>query len=697
MAPPAFLTWCLGLLADEQPRRPAPKPAKTVTEPEKPKKPPTDWRNLPLVAQYELKELIGKGGFSEIWLSQHRATGEAVAVKVVQLTCADLEPEEVATVLAEAKFLRNLDCPYLLKCRDVGHNDDWLVLVLEYLTGGEVLQHLHKVKRYTESDAARLFAQIVSAISYLHNLNMMHRDLKPENIMFTAPVEESEAAGKPLRIKIIDLGMSAQYNESKPLTGPVGTPGFLPPEVWHDKPHSFAMDVYALGVVLFIMLTGRKPYAMADIKNMSYCDKKIADAPGLQDERFLSLSPTARDLLLRMLADDPGARPSCMDVLHHPFIAAVDSNMDAHREIGDVVRKRMRELAKLSRVHGLQFALRAPRAAAGASRCNCRASGLLLNPRESRLQLVAKGDGATDSRSSADVSVGGSRQRLPPAPTSHGSPAPAATPAPAPSAPTSTAQLSPFARLSGAPLQPPPESQAGPGPAVTPVTTSAQPPGHGQAPARATAPVANRGGGGCGPSAPRQPLSAFAAPAGARQGSAGTAAAGEAATERLRTLSETGGLAGAQSLRRANSFDGPAQAQCRAKAAGARAAAGPDRPPLDEDLAVLGALNAGLGLGLAHCTSLPLNHPDGAALLAGLGAGPGAAGAGHEAEAEPGQVQGGSPVATAELVEQALMLRCMSHNPAVLELLRHKSTLDRLMAEGVVREALALEAAGQRA
>ncbi|KAG2496223.1 hypothetical protein HYH03_005821 [Edaphochlamys debaryana] len=224
-----------------------------------------------------------------------------------------------------------------------------------------MFEHITKLKRYDEAMAAKLFAQIVSAVSYLHNLNIVHRDIKPENVMFVTPVEECEAAERPLKIKIIDLGLSAKLDPKKPTTGLVGTPGFLAPEVWRNRPHTPALDVYALGVVLFVMLTGRNPHSGADLRTMAYIKKPIREAPGLQDERFQSLSQPARELCLAMMADSPKDRPTCLEVLRHPFIAAVDSNMDAHREMGDVVRRRMRDLAKLRRLHGLRYAMHAHR------------------------------------------------------------------------------------------------------------------------------------------------------------------------------------------------------------------------------------------------------------------------------------------------------------------------------------------------
>ncbi|GIL50852.1 hypothetical protein Vafri_6844 [Volvox africanus] len=312
---------------------------------------------MPLVSKYELIKQIGKGGFSEIWLAEDVGSRERVALKVVDLTNPDLEAAEVANLVAESKFLRSLDCPFLLRCQETDASEEWLVLVLEYMAGGEIMDHIHKVKKYTEADAAKLFAQMVSAISYLHNLNLIHRDIKPENVLFVRPVEECEAEGKPLRIKVIDLGMAALYDPQKPIRGCIGTPGFVSPELWHEEPHAPACDIYALGVVLFIMLTGRKPHSGADIRLMTYCNKSILEAPGLRDERFLSLSSAARELLLAMMADDPRVRPTCMEVLRHPFITAVDSNAEAHREIEESVRRRMRELAQLRRIHGLRFAL----------------------------------------------------------------------------------------------------------------------------------------------------------------------------------------------------------------------------------------------------------------------------------------------------------------------------------------------------
>ncbi|PNW88566.1 hypothetical protein CHLRE_01g034900v5 [Chlamydomonas reinhardtii] len=359
-----------------------------------------DWRQHPLAKQFNLIKRLGRGGYSEVWHAVHKGTGETRALKVVALDDPELLPGDLAILRAEAKFLLTLDCPYLIKCYETTHDGVHLFLVLEMLTGGELLDHIHKVHNYTERQAANLFAQVVSAISYLHNLNLMHRDIKPENVMFTAPVNDCEAAGAPLRVKVIDLGMSAQFDPKKLVREATGTPGFAAPELFNGGAQTPACDVYSLGVVLFIMLIGRPPHSGTDIRYLTYSDKSIKDAPGLQDARYRALSADAKDLLLKMLADDPKARPTCLEVLKHPFMTADESNTAAHREIGDVVRRRMSDLAQLRRLHGLRYAMHMSRPTTEADK---RALVATMAQRQHRLGVGGSGSGDNTPRGGAGV------------------------------------------------------------------------------------------------------------------------------------------------------------------------------------------------------------------------------------------------------------------------------------------------------
>ncbi|GLC43257.1 hypothetical protein PLESTF_000409600 [Pleodorina starrii] len=360
----------------------------------------SDWRAHPTLRQYDLEKHIADGGFAEVWLVRNRSTGEEQCLKVVNLRKPGLLPEDAEVLRGEARFLRLLEHPGLLRCRDVFETKYHMVMVLEYLSGGQMLDHLHLVDHYSEGQAARLFAQVASAVAYMHNLNIVHRDIKPENVMFARPVEACVAAGRPLRVKLIDLGMAAvlvppgEASEEEaeaaprarkrrrrtagghkaaaaarrdPPRGCLGSPGFIAPEVVHGAVHTV---VYALGVLLFAMLTGRKPWSLRDSRNLAYAEKSIRDAPGLKDLIFLSLSSAARELLLAMLADDPRVRPTCAEVLRHPFIkqslaAAAGggggSGSVLQPPLDGAIKRRFAQLASLRRFRGLAFAMMSSR------------------------------------------------------------------------------------------------------------------------------------------------------------------------------------------------------------------------------------------------------------------------------------------------------------------------------------------------
>ncbi|KAL6760960.1 hypothetical protein V8C86DRAFT_1826029 [Haematococcus lacustris] len=318
-----------------------------------------DWRQHPYLAAYELQHVIGEGGFSEVWLALHKLTKQKVVIKAVYLSKPGLRPEQAVILEAEAKFLRLLDHPHIVRCHSVLESKYDLVLVLEYLEGGELLEHLQTVHHFNEGQAAALFRQVVEAVAYMHGLNLLHRDIKPENVMFKRPVAAYHAAGKAPKVKLIDLGMAGVLGTkaSGMLHGCMGSPGFMAPEVVRGGRHSEAMDVYGLGVLLFVMLTGRKPFNLRDVQSLQYAHCSIREAPGLQDPVFLRTSLAAQDLIVRMLADAPEQRPTAKQVLAHPWISGANGPAPQRPVIDALVRRRMAQLASLRQHRGLAFAL----------------------------------------------------------------------------------------------------------------------------------------------------------------------------------------------------------------------------------------------------------------------------------------------------------------------------------------------------
>lgn len=286
----------------------------------------TRWGDHPVRADYEVLQDLGEGAFSLVALCRRKSDGKLMALKIVYLQSPDMlaEPEHCEIMQREAVYLQKLSHPNIVKCEGVENNGKQMVIILEFLRGGQLFDQLEALagEHYTEQQASSLFAQMASALQYMHSFGIMHRDIKGENFIFAQSPAKAAAAGNKPIIKLIDLGMSAQYEPKRPIKGALGSPGFVSPEVVRNRAHTPAMDVYSLGVVLFVMVVGRKPFSLRQCETLAYGKLPIEEAPGLQDSRYQHLSDSLKDLLLFMLKSDPQARLTSEQVLQHPWVAA---------------------------------------------------------------------------------------------------------------------------------------------------------------------------------------------------------------------------------------------------------------------------------------------------------------------------------------------------------------------------------------
>ena len=291
----------------------------------------------------EIHEL-GHGNFSKVVLAKHAyEKGRVAALKIVFVNDPMLDEETKDLLVQEGDILFELSHPNLIKCRNIypSENGGLLVYELEYLRGPNLLEGIYAMRNtYSEKDASRIFKQITDAVGYLHEHKVIHRDIKPENVVFEREIKEgmsmAEYYDAPV-VKVLDLGLawrmgssdggspgSKTSDSSATVTtlevGCIGSPGFIAPEIVFDKPHTPAMDVYGLGVLLFIMLVGRKPYDLNQSESLEYAAIPIKDAPGMKDPRWLDLSPDAKHLILGMLREDPTKRMTCKQVLAHEWV-----------------------------------------------------------------------------------------------------------------------------------------------------------------------------------------------------------------------------------------------------------------------------------------------------------------------------------------------------------------------------------------
>lgn len=289
------------------------------------------WEDHPIRKEWEPLQDLGSGAFSQVVLARNRLTGAFAALKVVFLDNPNLDPETEMMLAQEGDLLLHLSHPSLVACSQVVRSPRAHVLVLEFLRGCNVLDGLHRLsEKYTERDAWGIFHQLAAAVAYLHSRGIIHRDIKPENLVYAEELSKVLPKGKENLIdttdypqptvKLVDLGMAWRIRPDAQEHGVLGSAGFVAPEIIKGAEHTPAMDVFSMGVLLFIMLVGRKPFNLEDSEKLRYAKMNLSDAPGLRDPRWLDLSPDAKHLLMGMLTYDPVRRLTAEQVLAHEWV-----------------------------------------------------------------------------------------------------------------------------------------------------------------------------------------------------------------------------------------------------------------------------------------------------------------------------------------------------------------------------------------
>jgi len=265
------------------------------------------------LGRYHILEQLGEGGMATVYKAYDTRLETDVAVKVIRtenLTLGTME-RALKRFEREAKALARLTHPNIVKVTDYGEYEGKPYLVMEYLPGGTLKERLGKPVAWQE--AVRLLIPIAEALDFAHSQNMIHRDVKPSNILLTQ-------RGQPM---LTDFGIAKilKLEETADLTGTgmgIGTPEYMAPEQWTGKT-SILSDQYALGVVLYEMLTGRKPYS-ADTPAAILL--KQATEPLPRPSQFArDLPEKVEKLLLKALAKNPADRYPSMG----EFAAALES------------------------------------------------------------------------------------------------------------------------------------------------------------------------------------------------------------------------------------------------------------------------------------------------------------------------------------------------------------------------------------
>ncbi|CAG9315104.1 unnamed protein product [Blepharisma stoltei] len=197
---------------------------------------------------FSFKCPIGHGGFGKVWKVEQKKTKQCFAMKEMN-KLRIIRKKSVSSILNERKLLSIIKHPFIVNMQYAFQDKENLYLVMDLMTGGDLRYQISKLRNFSEEQVKFFAACIISGLEYLHLLGIIHRDIKPENLVFD----------KKGYLRITDFGIARTiYIENSKETS--GTPGYMAPEVMCSKNHGIAVDYYALGVIIYELMKGKRPY-----------------------------------------------------------------------------------------------------------------------------------------------------------------------------------------------------------------------------------------------------------------------------------------------------------------------------------------------------------------------------------------------------------------------------------------------------
>ena len=340
-----------GLLEDEEGNQRGSEADKGDTDDEEEFESPFEHRHVVLEegaifkATFEIYEELGRGRFGVVFKVKNRETREIFAAKFVKCR----KQEERDKCKEEIEIMNGLDHSRLLQLAAAYENPREVIMIMEFIGGGELFEKVVADDfTLTEHDCVLFTRQICAAIGYMHHKDIVHLDLKPENILCKSK--------KSHQIKIIDFGLTRKLKPGEDVRILFGTPEFVSPEVISYEPVSAASDMWSVGVVCYVLLSGLSPFmGDSDVETFSNITGLCYD---FEDDAFEHISEDAKDFILNLLVKDQRKRLKALECLKHPWLNQRQSDRRAWKEINTdklksfLMRRRWQKAAHAIRALG---------------------------------------------------------------------------------------------------------------------------------------------------------------------------------------------------------------------------------------------------------------------------------------------------------------------------------------------------------
>ncbi|XP_028980582.1 calcium/calmodulin-dependent protein kinase (CaM kinase) II beta 1 isoform X25 [Esox lucius] len=259
---------------------------------------------------FQLYEELGKGAFSVVRRCVKLCTGQEYAAKIINTK--KLSARDHQKLEREARICRLLKHSNIVRLHDSISEEGFHYLLFDLVTGGELFEDIVAREYYSEADASHCISQILDSVHHIHQHDIVHRDLKPENLLLASKCKNAA-------VKLADFGLAIEVQgDQQAWFGFAGTPGYLSPEVLRKEAYGKPVDIWACGVILYILLVGYPPFWDED-QHKLYQQIK-AGAYDFPSPEWDTVTPEAKNLINQMLTINPAKRITAQEALKHPWV-----------------------------------------------------------------------------------------------------------------------------------------------------------------------------------------------------------------------------------------------------------------------------------------------------------------------------------------------------------------------------------------
>ena len=263
---------------------------------------------------YEMLDDLGEGIFGSVKLGVEKKTKERVAIKIIKKKKA--KPSDIELVRTEIDVMKLCHHPNVVHLLDHFENAEYIFIVMEYIRGGRLTDYMKEKKfNFSEKRAAELIYEIAVGVKYLHKYGIIHRDLKPDNIMLTEANDKGH-------IKIMDFGLSKILGKKEKTSDGFGTLTFVSPEVLIRKPYNKEIDIWSIGVILYLMLSGDLPFDDEEDDEQKIAKSIVFNEVEFPQKKFGNKSKEVIDLIKRCLTKEPKDRIKVDEIIKSDWIKA---------------------------------------------------------------------------------------------------------------------------------------------------------------------------------------------------------------------------------------------------------------------------------------------------------------------------------------------------------------------------------------